>query len=78
MEDNTPYQTINIFIKNLKYYMKLRGLDLYELADRANITDNTMHRYMEGTRYPNIISLVDIANVIGCTPNDLLLEHKED
>ncbi|MGN0960620.1 MAG: helix-turn-helix domain-containing protein [Christensenellales bacterium] len=48
-----------------------------QLADLIGVTSNAVSQYESGKRIPKIHILKKIANVLGCTIDDLLKETKE-
>jgi len=43
-----------------------------EIARRAGLSERSFSHYLNGSREPNLDSLVRIARALGCSPNDLL------
>ncbi len=63
---------------SIKKFRELRGLSRIELAQLSGVNVETIARYERGDREPRISVLNTIANVLACTPNDLLgVEDKE-
>jgi len=51
---------------------KAKGWSLQQLAVQVGIKRQTLHMYEQGTAWPSLPTLLDLAVVLGCTPNDLL------
>lgn len=63
---------------SIKKFRELRGLSRIELAQLSGVNVETIARYERGDREPRISVLNTIANVLACTPNELLgVEEKE-
>lgn len=57
-------------------YRKHLSLTQKELGEKIGVSANTINQYENGVRKPNIIILKKLANVLGCT-TDQLLENWE-
>lgn len=71
----------------IKYYRKLKGLTLEELAKMVDVTDGTISNYERGTRKPSYEMLLklaealdtDVAHLLGtASEDDELLEYLEE
>ena len=62
----------------IKELMNAAGLSQKELAKKANITEASMSKYLSGDRTPRIDVVVKLANALGVSVNDLLLEGDDD
>ena len=56
----------------LTEYRKKNGMSQQDIADRLDISGNTVSQWETGARRPNVDMLVKLARVLGCTPNDIL------
>jgi repressor LexA len=60
------------FGKRLRKTRKEKDLTLEQIAEKLNITYVTMSRYEKGQLEPKFERIVDIANILGVTPDFLL------
>lgn len=60
------------FKDNLREILKAEGLTQAQPADRSDITEVTISRYINGQRLPKVSELVRIARALHTTPNRLL------
>ena len=56
----------------IKHICDQRGLTQLELARRANVTEVSMSRYINGFREPKARVIVDIANALDITTDYIL------
>lgn len=63
------YETIG---DRLKYSLKIRKLTQKEFAQRTNITESAMSRYISGERVPRANTLVIICRELGVCADWLL------
>lgn len=56
----------------LTEYRKKNGMSQQDIADKLEVSDNTVSQWETGARRPNVDMLVKLARVLGCTPNDIL------
>ena len=82
-ESNTNYSNINIsseiratFSKNLKYYMKKKGINGTRLANDLNIKQPTVRDWISGDNYPRVDKINMLANYFGVSYNDLMCENE--
>lgn len=68
----TTAELQKLFIKRVRERMHILHIDQRELARRANISEVTISRYINGTRIPRIDILVKIAQALECRPGDLI------
>lgn len=59
------------FSKVLEKKLNEKGLTKAEFARRIDVADTTVGRYVKGTMMPRPIILNRIAEVLGCSVNDL-------
>ena len=60
------------FKDRLKNIMLEHNITQKELAERANITEASMSKYINGSRTPRIDVIVNIANALGVSTDYLL------
>ncbi|MGV3007193.1 helix-turn-helix domain-containing protein [Streptococcus pluranimalium] len=65
-----------IIAENLKQLRIDRGIDKNVLSTHLDITASTYARYENGSRTPDLETLLAISNYYGCTINDLM-NHQE-
>ena len=63
---------IKTFGDNLRYYLSQYGMTQGELADRTGLDQSTISRYVNGTVAPGIRAIVNIANALGVTTDELI------
>ena len=71
-------QKMSVFSDNLKSALKKSGLTQKQLADRLNITEVTISRYVNGTRVPRGTLLSGIANVLNVSVDSLLNGEEQE
>lgn len=71
MEVNTRLKNIGI---NIKSERLRRGLSQEELAEKCDISRNSVSLIETGKINPTILRVIDIANVLGISVNDLVKE----
>lgn len=62
----------------LKTLREAKGLTQAELAQKANLSKNTIWNYENGHRSPKIIDLKTIAQALDCNVNELLIPEEEN
>ena len=62
------------FARNLAHYRKLLGLTQTELAEKLNYSDKSISKWERGDGLPDLTVTVQLAEIFGLTPNDLLAE----
>ena len=60
------------FVKLLPLYMKRAGTNQRELAKAVGKSESTVHCWVNGKAFPRIDMIQKIADVLGCTTDDLL------
>ncbi|WP_242258307.1 helix-turn-helix domain-containing protein [Streptococcus thoraltensis] len=65
-----------IIAENLKQLRIDRGLDKNLLATYLDVTPSTYTRYENGSRTPDLETLLAISNYYGCTINDLMTNQE--
>ncbi|MEG0034551.1 MAG: helix-turn-helix transcriptional regulator [Bacilli bacterium] len=58
--------------ERVKMLMSEKGLNQKELASKSGITEASMSKYLSGDRTPRIDILVNVANALGVTTDDLI------
>ena len=48
------------------------GLPLYQLAERAEMSEVTLHRLLSGERSPRLTQILGLARALECRPRSLL------
>lgn len=70
-----------VFAKNLRYYMELRGKSQKELAEIVGVSAPTMNDWIQGKKFPRIDKIEILANYFGILKSDLIeektTEHRE-
>lgn len=62
----------------LTEYRKKNGMSQQDIADRLDISDNTVSQWETGARRPNIDMLIRLTEIFGCTADELLgIERKK-
>lgn len=57
---------------NIKQLRLKKDMTQQELADRLGLTQNNVTRWERDGATPNVIMVKQIANILGCTIEDLL------
>jgi transcriptional regulator with XRE-family HTH domain len=63
---------MEIFAQSVKERATALGLSQAEVARRCGVTERAFNHYMSGRSEPNLATLLRVAEVLDCTPNDLL------
>lgn len=63
---------------NLTAYIAKKGITDKHLAGLVGVTPYTVWRWKTGRREPSIKNLIQLGNILGCTPNDLLGVGEEE
>ena len=61
----------NLFSENLKKIRKEKGLTREELADKINMSWESIKNYEMNRREPKISECATLAKALGCTMSDL-------
>lgn len=56
----------------LTEYRKKNGMSQQDIADRLDISGNTVSQWETGARRPNIDMLIRLTEIFGCTADELL------
>lgn len=65
-------QWMKIFGDNLAYHLQTCRMSQNELAARTGLTQASISRYVSGTQLPGIRAVINIANVLGVSTDDLI------
>lgn len=60
-----------VFKKNLRDLLVDNHMTQSELAEKIDVSDNTISSYVYGRRLPNIFHAIDIAKVFSCSVESL-------
>lgn len=55
-------------------YREQRGISRQELADRMNVARQTVYRWEQGERMPDVLSFVRLAKVLGIGIKDIVAD----
>lgn len=59
-------------ITAIEKFRKMKGMTQYELADKLGVSASAISRYESGRRKPSIVQLKRLAQILGCTTDQLL------
>lgn len=68
----------DIFVDNLKYYLKLRGKTQADLAKYLNVSKPTITNYITGVNLPRMDKVDKICEFLFIRRSDLLEKRKEE
>lgn len=68
----------NIFAKNLKKYMDMRGKTRREVSGALGVSYYTFSDWINGKKYPRMDKVEALANYFGILKSDLIEEKKND
>lgn len=63
---------LKIFANNLVYYLEMHGISQNELARRSGLEQGSISRYASASQMPGIKAVVNIANALGITVDELI------
>lgn len=63
---------LRIFANNLLYYLEMHGISQSELARRAGLEQASICRYANVQQLPGIKAVVNIANALGVSVDELI------
>lgn len=63
---------LRIFANNLMYYLQMHGISQNELARRSGLEQGSISRYANASQMPGIKAVVNIANALGITVDELI------
>lgn len=62
----------------IKDFLKERNLTQRDLSEEIGITEVSISRYITGERIPSVAVAIKIANLLGCTVDELFVDVYED
>ena len=65
-----------MFRDNLCQLRKLNGLSQEELAEKVNVSRQTLSKWESGASDPSTANLIALAKLFGTTPEELLKESQ--
>jgi transcriptional regulator with XRE-family HTH domain len=60
------------FGNNLIYFMQQAGMTQEELANATGLTQASISRYAAGLQMPGVRAIINLANVLGVSTDDLI------
>lgn len=63
---------LQIFAHNLTYHLQSSGISQTELARRTGLEQGSISRYASARQMPGIKAIINIANALGCSTDDLI------
>lgn len=66
-----------IFVNNLRYYMKIRGIDQSDIVNGLDITASTVSDWVNGKKYPRVDSMQLLAEFLGVVLSDLTSDSND-
>lgn len=63
---------LRIFAGNLDYWLTSTGMSQHDLAKVTGLDQSAISRYANAQRMPTIRAIVNIANALGCSMDDLI------
>lgn len=67
-----------VFAKNLRKYMEVRGITQKELAEIIGVSAPTMNDWLQAKKYPRIDKIEKLANYFSILKSDLIEEKTEE
>lgn len=67
-----------IFKRELPKYMERAGMRQIDLANALGMSKSTVHCWVTGKSFPEIDTIQQIADALGCRTDDLIVEETED
>lgn len=68
----TELEWMDIFGDNLRDILKEYGMTQKDLADESGLSETTISRYVKKQRIPNMKAIVNIANALDLTTDELI------
>ena len=68
----TELEWMDIFGDNLRDILKEYGMSQKDLADESGLSETTISRYIKKQRIPNMKAIVNIANALDLTTDELI------
>jgi len=63
---------LQTFANNLVYFMEQADMTQEQLARATGLTQASISRYASGTQMPGVRAIINIANVLGVTTDELI------
>ena len=67
-----------VFAKNLRRYMELKGISQKELAVIVGVSAPTINEWIKSKKYPRIDKIEILSNYFGCLKSDLIEDKTEE
>jgi transcriptional regulator with XRE-family HTH domain len=67
-----------LFIANLRFWRKKRGISQLKLSEMVNISPNYLNAVENGKNFPSPEVIQQISDILGLMPFQLFLEHPVD
>ena len=67
-----------VFAKNLRRYMEIKGISQKELAVIVGVSAPTINEWIKSKKYPRIDKIEILSNYFGCLKSDLIEEKTEE
>lgn len=67
-----------LFANNMKYFMDKYGYTQLSLAERINVRNTAISKWILGERFPRMKNLDDLCEAFHCTKADLLQIEQKD
>ena len=64
-----------IFVKNLKYFMELRGVSQSDICKALNVASATVSDWCNGKKYPRVDTIQHLADLLGVRFSTLTTEN---
>lgn len=68
----TKEMWVDSFSDSLRCHMRLAGMGQRELAALSGIPQSSISRYIQGTRMPSAMAILNIAYALDCQISDLI------
>lgn len=68
----TEKEWLNAFGNKLNYFLKKYDVSQKELADKLNVSEATISKYVNGVMFPSIKMVVNISHILGVQIHDLV------
>ena len=70
-----PENTREIFVRNLRYFMEMRGITQADICRELNISSSTASDWCSGKKYPRIDKMQRLADLLGVVLSSLTTEN---
>lgn len=68
----TKEMWVDSFSESLRCHMRLAGMGQHELAELSGIPQSSISRYIQGTRMPSAMAILNMAYALDCRVSDLI------